>query len=106
MPLQLPKPVDFFNTPQFQALFRVSASILLLIISLAAFIAVTALSDIKDLTHAINALNYKLSDIVTEGRVTANTVAGHERRITTLESWRHGLLPYSLAPPLPPRQVP
>ena len=90
------RPVEFLNSPQFQALFRVTSSILLLFLSIVAFVAVTALGDIKDLTGAINHLNVKLSDIVTEGPVTANPVVGHERRLTILEN-RH---------PLPPRQVP
>ena len=99
-----PRTVEILNTPQFQALFRVTATVLLLFISTVAFVAVTALGDIKDLTGAINHLNVKLSDIVTEGRVTANTVVGHERRITALEGWRHSVAPYNLPPPTPPPQ--
>ena len=90
------RPVEFLNSPQFQALFRVTSSILLLFLSIVAFVAVTALGDIKNLTAAINTLNIKLGDIMLEGRVTANTVVHHDRRITILEN-RH---------PLPPRQVP
>ncbi len=99
-----PRTVEILNTPQFQALFRVLATVMLLFISLVAFVAVTALGDIKDLTGAINQLNVKLSDIVTEGRVTANSVVGHEKRITTLESWRHSVAPFNLPPPTSPPQ--
>lgn len=77
-----------FNSPAFQALFRVTATLMLLFISVVTFVAVQALGDIKDLTGAINGLNQKLTQLVGDGRVTANTVSNHESRITALEQWR------------------
>lgn len=91
-----PRTVEILNSPQFQALFRVTATVLLLFISTVAFVAATALGDIKDLTGAINHLNGELAKIVTEGRVTATTVTNHDRRITNLEVWRNG---YIYGPP-------
>ena len=82
------KSVEMFNSPAFQALFRVTATLMLLFISVVTFVAVQALGDIEDLTGAINGLNNKISQLVGDGRVTANTVANHEGRITALEQWR------------------
>lgn len=82
------KPVEMFNSPAFQALFRVTATLMLLFISVVTFVAVQALGDIKDLTGAINDLNHKLTSLVGDGRVTANIVSNHEGRITSLEQWR------------------
>lgn len=101
------RPVEILNSPQFQALFRGAASVLLLFISVVAFVAVTALGDIKDLTVAINGLNIKLTEIVVEGRATSNIVVLHDKRITVLEAWRNAVAPFNLAHPQPPpRQVP
>lgn len=86
--------IEVFNTPTFQALFRMTATVMLLFISVVTFIAVQALGDIKDLTSSINQLNQKLGQIVGDGRVTANTVANHEGRITALEQWRVTVPPH------------
>lgn len=96
------KPVEMFNTPAFQALFRVTATILLLFISVVAFVAVAALGDIKDLTQSINSLNIKLTELVGEGRVVSTTVNNHEGRITSLEIWRN-TIPMPPAAPVRPR---
>ena len=88
------RPVEMFNSPAFQALFRVGATLMLMFISVVTFVAVQALDDIKDLTGSINRLNLKLTEIIGEGRVTANTVANHEGRITALEQWRITVPPY------------
>lgn len=82
------KSVEMFNSPTFQALFRVTTTLLLLFVSVVTYVAVQALGDIKGLTGAINDLNHKISQLVGDGRVTANTVANHEGRITALEQWR------------------
>ena len=77
-----------FNTPAFQALFRITATILLLFISVVTYIAVQTLGNIKELTASINTLK-----VIGEGRVTSNTILNHDRRLTGLEQWRVTLPP-------------
>jgi hypothetical protein len=61
---------------------------MLMFLSIVTFFAVQALGDIRDLTSSIHLLNIKLSEIIGDGRITSNTVANHESRITGLEQWR------------------
>ncbi len=85
--------VEMFNTPAFQALFRITATILLLFISVVTYIAVQTLGNIKELTNSINTLNLKITEVIGEGRVTSATILNHDRRITGLEQWRVTLPP-------------
>ena len=85
--------IEMFNTPAFQALFRITATILLLFISVVTYIAVQTLGNIKELTASINTLNVRITEVIGEGRVTSNTILNHDRRITGLEQWRVTLPP-------------
>jgi len=80
--------VEMFNIPAFQALFRITATILLLFISVVTYIAVQTLGNIKELTNTL-----RITEVIGEGRVTSATILNHDRRLTGLEQWRVTLPP-------------
>lgn len=71
------------------ALYRTSSFLLLTLISVCAFVVVTALGDLKELTGEVRRLNDKLADIIGDNRVTNVTLRSHDSRLTALELWRN-----------------
>lgn len=80
--------MDIIDSRGARALWRTSAFLLLLLISVLSFLGTSILGDIRDLRSLVAQTNVELAKITGATALTAAVVTNHEVRIIKLEDWR------------------